>query len=220
MKTPIAQDLRNRGWLLAAYAAVGVAVVSLDLWTIWQEDAIGWFDWGGPLATLALLAFVLPGTVSRESLGLRPTPIQPVRYWLWVAVIIAAAILILAVGCTAVAKTLGFDAPLEKIPPGQVPMRFVQACLMAPLVEEVIYRFAICVPATAILGPTGAILLSGAVFAGLHFVYGNPGPDNFVAGYILAWAYLKSGSIVVPIALHALGNSFTVALHAANWFIA
>jgi len=46
------------------------------------------------------------------------------------------------------------------------------------------------------------------LFAALHFLGGNPGPDNFIAGYILAWSYLKSESIAIPVLLHSLGNFF------------
>ena len=44
----------------------------------------------------------------------------------------------------------------------------------------------------------------------LHFFYGNPGLDNFVGGYVFAWAYVRSGSLYVPMTLHALGNACVV----------
>ena len=50
------------------------------------------------------------------------------------------------------------------------------------------------------------IILSGTVFALAHLVGGNPGPDNFIAGFILAWAFLKSGTLLIPILLHFAGN--------------
>jgi len=81
------------------------------------------------------------------------------------------------------------------------------SCVHYPLLEETLYRLVLLVPLVALLGCRWAIVISGAVFAALHFAYGNPAPDNFVAGYLLAWAYLKSGSIVIPIAWHALGNA-------------
>jgi membrane protease YdiL (CAAX protease family) len=220
MKTPIGQDLRENGRLRAVYAVLAVVVVSLDIGTIWWQPLCIWTEWNVTLAPLVLLAFVLPSRISRESLGLRLTPIQPIRYWVRFTVIIAAAMLVFILICALIVKALGFEIPVHKMPPDRIVMHLFHACLVAPLVEELIYRFAICVPATAILGPTGAILLSGVVFAGLHFAYGNPGPDNFVAGYILAWAYLKSGSILVPISLHALGNSVAVFFNTLNWYVA
>lgn len=56
------------------------------------------------------------------------------------------------------------------------------------------------------IGSFRTVVVSGSLFAIAHFVGGNPGPDNFVAGFLLAWAYLKSGSLLIPILLHALGN--------------
>lgn len=94
-------------------------------------------------------------------------------------------------------------------------------CVLAPIVEELIYR-AVLVPAILpILGPWGAIAASGIAFAGLHQAYGNPGPDNQVAGFILAWAYLRSGAIWVPVALHSLGNACALIDHvglAEGWW--
>ena len=31
-------------------------------------------------------------------------------------------------------------------------------------------------------------------------------PINFVAGFLLSWSFLKSGSIFVPLLLHSFGN--------------
>ena len=42
-------------------------------------------------------------------------------------------------------------------------------------------------------------------------------PDNFIAGFFLTWAYLKGGSLAVPVVLHALGNLCAVAAQAAAW---
>ena len=79
-------------------------------------------------------------------------------------------------------------------------------CVAAPVLEELIYRLALCLPLVGIVGRRWTILLSGVVFAALHFRHGNPGPSNFIAGFILGWAYLKSGNLLIPIILHSLGN--------------
>jgi membrane protease YdiL (CAAX protease family) len=55
------------------------------------------------------------------------------------------------------------------------------------------------------------------VFAGLHVVTGVASPDNLIAGYILAWAYLKSGSLFIPVTLHALGNLSVLIAEVAAW---
>ncbi|HLA85235.1 MAG TPA: type II CAAX endopeptidase family protein [Thermoguttaceae bacterium] len=219
MKTPIGLDLRGKRRLCVVYAVVAVVVVLLEFGSASRVVQPWWLDLRAVLAAFVLLAFVLPGNVSRESLGLRLTPIQPICYWVRFTVLIAAAMLVIILICTDVVHAMGLPISIHKTPPDHVVVRLLSMCLYAPLVEELIFRFAICVPATAILGPVGAILLSGSLFAAIHFTYGNPGPDNFVAGFILAWAYLKSGSILVPMTLHALGNSVAWAAQTLAWHV-
>jgi membrane protease YdiL (CAAX protease family) len=86
-------------------------------------------------------------------------------------------------------------------------------------VEEGVYRLLLCAPLVAVLRPGGAVAASGVVFAALHFRYGNPSPDNFIGGYLFAWAYLKSGTIAVPLALHAAANLAATAINLAGWWL-
>lgn len=69
----------------------------------------------------------------------------------------------------------------------------------------------------AILRATPTVIVGGTLFAALHFVYGNAAPDNVVAGFFLTWAYLKSGTLVIPIIYHAAGNGFVLACHFVAW---
>ena len=84
----------------------------------------------------------------------------------------------------------------------------LSALVCAPIVEELVYR-GFAIPALAAgFGRRGAIFLSGPVFYLLHLAYGKP-PELVhytIAGWILAWAYVRTGRLWVPIALHALGN--------------
>lgn len=73
---------------------------------------------------------------------------------------------------------------------------------MSNVLEETIYRLAPCAPLAIVLGPWRAIAVSGLVFGALHVVAGNPSPENVVGGFLLAWVYVKSGSIAVPVLLH------------------
>ncbi len=91
-------------------------------------------------------------------------------------------------------------------------------CIIYPVLEELLFRMILCVPIAA-WSPKAAIIASGAAFAVAHFVGGNPGPDNFVAGYFLVWAYLKSGTIVVPILLHACGNAIALGFQVLAWYV-
>ena len=120
----------------------------------------------------------------------------------------------------AMAFLIGWHLPIPRINPEYAATSLFYMCVTAPLLEEPIYRLTICIPATVAFGPTRAIILSGGIFAALHILYGNPGPDNFLAGYVLAWAYLKSGSLMVPVVLHSLGNSVAFAFQLAAWYVA
>ena len=86
-------------------------------------------------------------------------------------------------------------------------------CVHAPVTEELLYRAVLCAPLVPLVGQRGTILLGGAVFAALHFRYGNPAPNNLLAGFLLTWAYLRSSNLVIPILLHALGNGFVWVAH-------
>jgi membrane protease YdiL (CAAX protease family) len=62
------------------------------------------------------------------------------------------------------------------------------------------------------------IAASGVLFGLLHVVYGNPSPENLVGGFFLAWAYLKSESILIPFILHAGGNLIVWLGQIAGWY--
>ena len=89
---------------------------------------------------------------------------------------------------------------------GQPLRRIYMVGLSAPLLEETIHRLAFCTAAVAVSGRWPTIAASRLLFGALHIFYGNPDPSNMVGGFVLAWSFLKSGSILVPVALHSLGN--------------
>jgi len=80
------------------------------------------------------------------------------------------------------------------------------ACVLAPLTEEGVYRWLFCSGFAARFTPWLVVALSGTLFAGLHVLYGNPALTNLLAGYLLAWVYLASGSLLMPILWHSAGN--------------
>jgi membrane protease YdiL (CAAX protease family) len=112
----------------------------------------------------------------------------------------------------------GYDFPITATPPRLLPIYLWDGCFVFPVMEEFIYRVALCVPLVLIVSPWGAIAASGIVFAFLHVLYGNPSPENAIGGFVLAWVYLKSGSIYVPIGLHALGNFLLLLAQVALWY--
>jgi uncharacterized protein len=57
-------------------------------------------------------------------------------------------------------------------------------------------------------------------FAALHliYIYGNPSPENLAGGLFLAWVYLKSEGLALPILLHSLGNLLALLMQVGAWF--
>jgi membrane protease YdiL (CAAX protease family) len=63
------------------------------------------------------------------------------------------------------------------------------------------------------------VALSGVVFAALHWIVHAADPFNQFGGFLLAWVYLESGSLAVPLALHALANLAFIAESVARHFL-
>ncbi len=93
-----------------------------------------------------------------------------------------------------------------------------QGCLWAPVEEELLYRGALCVPLAALIGRRWTVFVGGLTFAALHYVYGNLGVNHVFAGFVMSWAYLRSGSLLVPILLHSLGNLLVWFLHVGLFY--
>jgi membrane protease YdiL (CAAX protease family) len=147
-----------------------------------------------------------------DTLGLRMRVEPSWRFWAGAAVLIAIVVGVAAAGyvlATGKYEHLALHAPnadtwLVRIP---------DACIYAPVFEELVYRVALCSALVPWIGRWPTVIASGAIFGLVHITYGVGGPDNFIAGYFFAWAYLRSGSVSVPIAMHAAGNLIAVLLH-------
>jgi membrane protease YdiL (CAAX protease family) len=72
--------------------------------------------------------------------------------------------------------------------------------------EEGVYRLLLCTALATRFRHRTVILISGTLFALLHYAYGNLELTNAVAGYLLAWVYLMSGSVWLTMLWHSFGN--------------
>jgi membrane protease YdiL (CAAX protease family) len=216
METPIGRRLTDFRLLAAASALVAALVVGADFWLVWRGN----HSYLGPRAALALGApavFLVLARGDSASVGLRLQPAVSRRYCLRATLAIGTAIGVCFVVTGGVYSLLGWEIPIVRMAPAQFWPQFLHACILAPAIEEGIYRVGLCCGAVVLLGARGAIVVSGLVFGALHVLYGNPGPDNLLAGFFLAWAFLKSGSILVPVALHALGNLCALVSWVGMW---
>jgi uncharacterized protein len=199
--------------------AFGIAASLLlaDYWLVWS----GHYSYTGLRVIpppIALVAYLLLSHGDLPSVGLRARPIQGPRYWAIATLAIGAAIGAFLTMAGAVLLASGRALPVPAVPPTFFWSQFLHMCVMAPVIEEAIYRAGFCTGAVGVLGERGTIAASGIAFGALHVLYGNPGPDNLIAGFFLAWAYLKGGTILVPIALHSLGNTVALLAQVAAWY--
>jgi membrane protease YdiL (CAAX protease family) len=89
----------------------------------------------------------------------------------------------------------------------------IHGVLLAPILEELIYRGLVQPRLRRALGPAISVILSGLAFWGLHCVdRGGLGSWNqLLGGWVLAWAYERTRSLLAPTVLHALGNAILLA---------
>ena len=218
MQTPIGHRLRDSRRGRVAACCMAVLAVGGDFALVKWAD---WLDllqarWAIALVALAGAVWSVGGDL--PSIGLNVRPIQGWRYWIRATAWIALAVAVIIAGALGALVLGGYEPPIYTTHPDDIGGRLLAACIYAPLLEETLYRLVLCVPLAAACGAWPAIAVSGVVFGALHVVYGNPSPENLCGGWFLAWAYLKSGAISVPLLLHGLGNLVVVAGHAAAWY--
>ena len=83
------------------------------------------------------------------------------------------------------------------------------AVVMAPFQEELIFRGYLYGVARRFVGPAGGAVLVSLLFAAIH-VHAPSFAGLFVLAMCLTLAYEWTGSLFVPMAMHAMFNSITV----------
>jgi len=175
--------------------------------------------WGGrrdiPPA-LAIALFVYLSRANLDAVGVRLRPLPSLKFWFQAALVLAIIMALLIAVSVVVFVALDKKIP----PPALASFDLVWGMVIeAPLVEESIYRWIFVTGIVAVAPRWAAVVLSGAVFAYLHFVYASAGPDNFIGGYFFAWMYLRSGSILVPITFHALANGTLIVINVIAYYV-
>jgi membrane protease YdiL (CAAX protease family) len=205
-------DTRARAWVAAL---IGVVAVTIDL-LLCHAGTTDLLPRTPPaLAALGLLFWLSRGRP--RSLGIQVHPAQGWRYWVVPSAIAGGGVLLVSlIYLLLFPEEQGRLAEYgQGIADYGVWARVVFSCVEAPLLEEAVYRVILCASLVTVIGRVPTVLLSGVVFASLHFVYGNPGPDNAVAGFVLGWAYLKSESVTIPIIMHGCGNVVVIGVQLA-----
>ncbi|MBD3672656.1 MAG: CPBP family intramembrane metalloprotease [Planctomycetaceae bacterium] len=203
---------RARRWAVV----VGLASVGVDM--VFVVCGIG-YDARLALAMMVFALIVCLADGDLCTIGLCSNPRQGWKPWIRLSVILGLSVAVCIVLGLGIWKLTGHEIPIYTTPPTQVFGRVLLACFIAPVMEESVYRLILCVSLMSVLGCWKTIGVSGLLFGSLHFLYGNPSPENLVGGFILAWAYLKSETILLPVILHSLGNSFVIAAQVMGWYV-
>lgn len=83
---------------------------------------------------------------------------------------------------------------------------FISVAVAAPLIEEMLFRGMLLSWLTRRMRNWPAIVVSSAVFAGVHLLDPNAIavlPGLFLLGLVLAWVALRRGDLSLPIAVHS-----------------
>ncbi|MFZ5564076.1 MAG: CPBP family intramembrane glutamic endopeptidase [Thermodesulfobacteriota bacterium] len=97
--------------------------------------------------------------------------------------------------------------------PWAVPLYFVTGALAGPLWEELVFR-GVLYGFFRRYGVIAGVVISTAVFAGLHMRGPSLPVTQIVGGVVFCLAYEREKSLAAPFVVHVLGNSaiFTLAL--------
>ncbi|MFT5058891.1 MAG: membrane protease YdiL (CAAX protease family) [Planctomycetota bacterium] len=215
METRIGADWQGSRAKIAAL--FGIAAVVFDL------TQRGAWAFSVPRLGLGLALLVFFSTLTkggRNSVGLTRQVQPSVSFWPKWTLILGGLVLAGSLIVGAVLWMLGDSPSLQSQFASQDQMlrNLWQACLWAPIEEELLYRVALCAPLAALVGTRWTVLIGGLTFAALHWSYGNLGPNHVFAGFVMTWAYLRSGNIGVPILLHSLGNLAVWLLNVALFY--
>jgi membrane protease YdiL (CAAX protease family) len=94
---------------------------------------------------------------------------------------------------------------------GAVALRVVFVALVYPVAEEFFFRGFLLGLITRKAGVVVAVVVTALFFTALHMPHGWVGPLLiFVDGLFFGFARVRSGSLLLPVAFHVLGNSLAV----------
>jgi membrane protease YdiL (CAAX protease family) len=175
---------------------------------------------------LACLAFPTLQKQFQHNLGTEPPPLryapplpwhQVLRYAGGGVLVAVPVVLALGLGWNLLLRALSLpDAPQDLVrifaetkSPAVIAGMIVVACVLAPVSEELVFRAGLFRYIRQKLGRRPALLVSGLLFGALHGSWTGFMPLA-VFGMILAIIYEATGSLRVPILIHALFNLNTI----------
>ncbi|MBA3524638.1 MAG: CPBP family intramembrane metalloprotease [Geodermatophilaceae bacterium] len=180
---------------------------------LWLYRRLLVLEWG--LVALVLLVVLVAPDVDLAALGLR----RPSDVLTWAPLVVVAGVLAFAVGSLLALRSPPADepSPLESAPvavSALIPRTRVQrrwfglVSITAGICEEVLYRgFFLLVLAALVpsFGDPLLVVVGGLAFGLAHFYQGLTGViSTSVLGGVFSYLFLATGSLLLPVVLHAL----------------
>jgi membrane protease YdiL (CAAX protease family) len=197
-------------------AACTLIAVLLD-GRLWRSSSIGLSP--DTLILFGLLGVLIVRDGDAGDLGLRLQPDRGWWHWCQLALWLAAGLGVVMLLMMAIFYVAGSSVPVPRIEPESRWPMFAYTCIYAPVMEELLFRSILTAAVRPLLGDWGTIIASGLLFAAVHILGGNPSPENQIGGFLLGWAFLRSRTILVPLAWHAAGNMLAFSAQVANWYL-
>ena len=151
------------------------------------------------------------GSVLREYLCVRRVSLATIRNWLG----LFAGFLLVSGLSTMLFRPLddGGFASAAYATTSPIWLLWLALVIAAPLFEEMFFRgFLLTGFAASFMGPIGAVVLTSAAWAALHLQYDAYGMAIiFCIGLLFGTARLVTGSLLVPLVLHATENLLVLA---------
>lgn len=129
-------------------------------------------------------------------------------YFVFTTVLFVAAGFFLSEETLGQAQDTGFN---EAASTSELAIAFLALVVVAPIVEELLFRGFVFKGLRQSLGAWPAIIVSALIF-GLAHLQVNVGIDTFALGLVLAFLVHKTGSIYPAIVLHAMKNGLAFLL--------
>ena len=157
------------------------------------------------------IAWLKKGSDLREYFALRPVPLRTLFAWMGLTLVLLA----FSDGLTWLLGKPIVPEFMRAVHATAQPLWLLWLALVvaAPLFEEVFFRgFLFTGFAASAAGPAAAIVITSALWAAIHLQYDLYGIATlFVLGVVFGLARLRTGSLYVPLALHAMTNLIAAA---------
>lgn len=151
---------------------------------------------------LLLMAYERVAYGSLPTVGWRRSGFNPTKVLMGVVLLVASSI-----ATSPLQKWL--DSDVRVFPDGE--WTLLVAVVAAPILEELIFRGRLISIFRREMPLSLAVVLSSLMFAAAHGSFAV-GVDAFLAGLIMSYFYLRSGSIILPIILHICNNAVAYSL--------